>query len=83
MSRLEPGERVLKDRKLEPKQLGSSLYRFTDKELPVFIEDVRLRLTKQDPGVAEQGAPPVVRRNPAPLSLKQRRLSSEASTQEK
>jgi hypothetical protein len=88
MGRLEPGERLPQVRKLEPTQLGSSFCHFTDEELLVFIEDVRLSLTEQDLVVFEQGAPPEVRRSaPLPLllqlPLKQRHLSLEGSTRER
>jgi hypothetical protein len=84
IGRLEPGDRLPQARKLEPTQLGSSLCLFTNKELPVVIEDVRLALTEQDLVLVEQGAPPVVRRSaPLPLllqlPLKQRHLSLEGS----
>jgi hypothetical protein len=44
MGRLELGDRVIQVRKFEPTQLGSNLFRLTQKEFPVFIEDVRLIL---------------------------------------
>jgi hypothetical protein len=48
MGRLEPGDRVIQLRKFEPTQLGSNLFRLTQKEFPVFIEDVRLILDNRD-----------------------------------
>ena len=48
MGRLEPGDRVIQVRKFEPTQLGSNLFRLTQKEFPVFIEDVRLILDNRD-----------------------------------
>ena len=47
------GDKVLDVRKLEPVSLGSSHYVYTDKNFPVFIEDIRKRkmqdyLTKAD-----------------------------------
>jgi hypothetical protein len=51
-----------KSRKLEPTAYLEP-YRFTEKEFPVFIEDMRLALTYQDlVVVVEQGAQPLVRR---------------------
>ena len=48
MGRLEPGDRVIQVRKFEPTQLGSNSFRLTEKEFPVFIEDVRLILDTCD-----------------------------------
>jgi hypothetical protein len=48
MGRNEPGDRVIQVRKFEPTQLGSNLFRFTQKEFPVFIEDVLLILGNLD-----------------------------------
>ena len=48
MGRLEPGDRKIQVRKFEPTQLGSNLFRLTQKEFPVFIEDVRLILDNRD-----------------------------------
>jgi hypothetical protein len=48
MGRLEPGDRVIQVRKFEPTQVGSSLFRLTEKEFPVFIEDVRLIIEDVD-----------------------------------
>jgi hypothetical protein len=48
MDRLEPGDRVIQVRKFEPTQVGSSLFRLTEKEFPVFIEDVRLIIEDVD-----------------------------------
>mmetsp|Transcript_18343 Transcript_18343/g.31277 ORF Transcript_18343/g.31277 Transcript_18343/m.31277 type:complete len:140 (-) Transcript_18343:252-671(-) len=64
MGSLEPGDRVIKVRKLEPTLLGSSLYRLTEKEFPVFIDDVRYALTTTDLAVDEI-AQAQVRRNPS------------------
>ena len=50
---LEPGDRVIKVRKLEPTLLGSSFYRLTEKEFRVIIEDVRYALTSTDLAVDE------------------------------
>jgi hypothetical protein len=60
----EPGDRVIKVRKLEPTLLGSSLFRLTEKEFPVIIEDVRYALTTTDLAVDEI-AQAQVRRNPS------------------
>ena len=43
----ERGDKVLNVRKLEPLSLGSSLYQRTEKEFPIFIEDVRKRNMQQ------------------------------------
>jgi hypothetical protein len=64
MGSLEPGDRVIQVRKLEPTLLGSSLYRLTEKEFPVFIEDVRYALTTTDLTV-DGNAQAQVRRNPS------------------
>ena len=61
MGRLEPGDRVLQVRKFEPTQVGSNLFRLTDKEFPVFIEDVRLIIDSSD----FQSDGEVLRRAPA------------------
>ena len=60
MGRLEPGDRVIQVRKFEPTQLGSNLFRLTEKEFPVFIEDVRLILDSRDfvsDGTAQRRGP--------------------------
>ena len=61
---LEPGDRVIKVRKLEPTLLGSSLYRPTENKFPVIIEDARYALTTTDLAVDEI-AQAQVRRNPS------------------
>ena len=66
MGRLEPGDRVIQVRKFEPTQLGSNLFRLTQKEFPVFIEDVRLILDNRD--LVSDGTP-------------QRRISARAARQ--
>lgn len=43
MGRFEPGDEVLDVQKLEPTSLGSSMYEFTEKQFPVFVEDIRKR----------------------------------------
>lgn len=43
MGRFEPGDVVLDVRKLEPTSVGSSMYEYTDKKFPVFVEDIRKR----------------------------------------
>ena len=48
MGQLEPGDRVFQVRKFEPTQVGSNLFRLTDKEFHVFIEDVRLIIEATD-----------------------------------
>jgi len=67
MGRLEPGDRVIQVRKFEPTQLGSNLFRLTQKEFPVFIEDVRLILDNRD--LVSDGTP-------------QRRISARAARQD-
>ena len=43
MGRFEPGDTVLDVRKLEPTSVGGSMYEFTDKVFPIFVEDIRKR----------------------------------------
>ena len=43
MGLLQPGDLVLDIRKLEPTSLGSSMYEVTEKQFPIFIEDIRKR----------------------------------------
>lgn len=43
MGRFEVGDMVLDVRKLEPTSVGSSMYEFSDKTFPVFVEDIRKR----------------------------------------
>lgn len=43
MGRFEVGDMVLDVRKLEPTSVGSSMYEFSDKRFPIFVEDIRKR----------------------------------------
>jgi hypothetical protein len=70
MGSLEPGDRDIQVRKLEPTLLGSSLYRLTEKEFPVFIDDVRYALTTTDLAV-DENAQAQVRRIPSEIAVVQ------------
>ena len=67
-SSFQPGDRAVYLRKFEPTQAGSSLFKLTEKTLPVLIEDIRLRIeasdfreeTKEPPAIKmgrEEGTP--------------------------
>ena len=43
MGRFEPGDIVLDILKMEPTSVGGSIYEFTDKQFPIFVEDIRKR----------------------------------------
>ena len=53
--RLEPGDKVIQVRKFEHTQVDSNLFWLTDKEFPVFIENVLLNLDHGD--FVSDGAP--------------------------
>ena len=72
MGRLEPGDLVIQVRIFEPTQNGSNLFRLTEKEFPVFIEDVRLIIENRDfqsEGESMRRAPARVARGAAAVSM--------------
>jgi hypothetical protein len=73
MGRLEPGDQVIQVQKFEPTQVGSNLFRLTEKEFPVFIEDVRLIIEDvdfQSDGESLRRAPTRVARGAAAVPRK-------------
>ena len=47
-STFEPGDQALFVENFEPTQAGSTLFKLTGKVLPVFIEDIRLKIGASD-----------------------------------
>lgn len=47
MGKFVPGDKILDVRKLEPTSAGSSMYEYSDKRFPIFVEDVRKRNMQQ------------------------------------
>ena len=43
LGQFQPGDVVLDVRKMEPTSVGDSIYEFTNKEFPVFVENIRKR----------------------------------------